>query len=261
LPFFGLCFAGVKTFILSDGKGGKEALAIHLLVQTNGDALLPKPMVRCSDCENRELRPVIDEAIRDHLLGKQTIGVYPLLPDETCWFLPVDFDKKSWQEDVAIFLRTCGEIGVSAPLERSRSGKGGHVWMFFDRPISASLARKFGCAILTHSMERRHQIGLDSYDRFFPSQDTMPKGGFGNLIALPLQFEPREKGNSVFVNKDFKAFPDQWAFLSRVGKMEAEGVERIVKEASRDGAIIGVRVSLTDEEVQEDPWAMKPRRR
>src|SRR4030067_1719011 len=130
-----------------------------------------KPMVKCSDCENRDLKLVTDGVIRGHLLGKHTVGVYPLLSDETCWFLAVDFDKKSWQEDVAVFLKTCGEIGVPAALERSRSGKGGHVWMFFDRPVPASLAREFGCALLTRSMERRHQIGLGSYARFFPRSD------------------------------------------------------------------------------------------
>src|SRR4030043_1461189 len=137
-----------------------------------------KPMVKCSDCENRDLKPVTDEVIRGHLHGKHTVGVYPLLPDEACWFLAGDFDKKSWQEDVAAFLKTCGEMGVCAALERSRSGKGGHVWMFFDRPAPASLARKFGCAILTRSMERRHQIGLGSFDRFFSRPDTNPQGGF-----------------------------------------------------------------------------------
>ena len=217
-----------------------------------------KPMVKCSDCENRDLKPVTDEVIRGHLLGKHTVGVYPLLSDETCWFLAVDFDKKSWQEDVAIFLRTCNEIGVSVALERSRSGKGGHVWMFFDRPISASLARKFGCAILTRSMERRHQIGLDSYDRFFPSQDTMPKGGFGNLIALPLQRVPAEKGNSVFVNEAFEPYPDQWIFLSAIERIRLEKVETIVQEASRNGTILGVRISLADDGIEEDPWTLPP---
>jgi superfamily II DNA or RNA helicase len=217
-----------------------------------------KPMAKCSDCENRDLKPVTDEVIRGHLLGKHTVGVYPLMSDETCWFLAVDFDKKSWQEDVAIFLRTCNEIGVYVALERSRSGKGGHVWMFFDRPVSASLARKFGCAILTRSMERRHQIGLDSYDRFFPSQDTMPKGGFGNLIALPLQRGPAEKGNSVFVNEAYEPYPDQWIFLSAIERIRLEKVETIVQEASRNGTILGVRISLADEGVEEDPWTLPP---
>jgi superfamily II DNA or RNA helicase len=221
-------------------------------------AFCRKPMVKCSDCENRELKPVTDEVIRGHLLGKHTIGVYPLLPDETCWLLAVDFDKKSWHEDVAAFLKTCSDIGVPTALERSRSGKGGHVWMFFDRPVSASLARKFGCAILTRSMERRHQIGLDSYDRFFPSQDTMPKGGFGNLIALPLQRGPAEKGNSVFVNDAFEPYPDQWMFLSAIGRIQLEKVEAVVQEALRNGTILGVRISLVDEGIEEDPWTLPP---
>jgi superfamily II DNA or RNA helicase len=221
-------------------------------------AFCRKPMVKCSDCENRDLKSVTDDVIRGHLLGKHTVGVYPLLPDETCWFLAVDFDKKSWQEDVAVFLKTCGEIGVPGALERSRSGKGGHVWMFFDRPAPASLVRKFGCAILTRSMERRHQIGLDSYDRFFPSQDTMPKGGFGNLIALPLQRVPGEKGNSIFLNREFEPYPDQWMFLSSIERIQLEKLETIVQEAARNGTILGVRISLADEGVEEDPWTLPP---
>jgi len=220
--------------------------------------LCGKPKTKCADCENREFKPLTDQVILDHLLGKHTIGVYPLFPDETCWFLAVDFDKKTWQEDAVTFLKTCEEIGVSAALERSRSGKGGHIWMFFDRPVHASLARKFGCAILTRTMERRHQIGLDSYDRFFPSQDTMPKGGFGNLIALPLQRGPREKGNSVFLSHQMDVYSDQWLFLSSIKRTETEHLEAIVKEASRNGMIIGVRISLTDEEGQEDPWTLPP---
>ncbi|NWF53369.1 MAG: DEAD/DEAH box helicase family protein [Syntrophaceae bacterium] len=217
-----------------------------------------KPAKKCGECENREFKPVTDRVIHDHLTGRHTVGVYPLLTDETCWFLAVDFDKNTWQDDAITFVKICDEMGVPASLERSRSGEGGHVWIFFNRPVQASLARRLGAAILTRSMERRHEIGLDSYDRLFPSQDTMPKGGFGNLIALPLQFGPREKGNSVFVNRNLKAFPDQWAFLSRVSKMEAEGVERIIREASREGAIIGVRTSLPEDGTEEDPWVMKP---
>ena len=148
--------------------------------------------------EPKEYFPLTDRVIHDHLTGKITAGVYPLLTDETCWFLAADFDKATWQDDVRAFLHTCGEWQVPAVLERSRSGRGGHVWIFFEAPLPASLARKLGAAILTRTMERRHQLGLDSYDRFFPSQDTMPKGGFGNLIALPLQHLPRSHGNSVF---------------------------------------------------------------
>ena len=161
--------------------------------------------------------------------------MYPLLLDETCWFLAVDFDKKTWQEDSRAFMDTCRELNVPAALERSRSGNGGHVWIFFDRAIPAITARKLGCVILARAMERRHQLGLDSYDRFFPSQDTMPKGGFGNLIALPLQAVPRKAGNSVFVDSNFQPYPDQWGFLAAVQRVPMVIAERIVTEAERKG--------------------------
>jgi superfamily II DNA or RNA helicase len=210
------------------------------------------------DRESRRLLPLTDTAIREHLLGKQTIGIYPLLPDETCWFLAVDFDKKSWREDTAAFLRTCDLFGVPASLERSRSGNGGHVWIFFTRPVSAAAARRMGCVFLTQSMESRHSIGLDSYDRLFPNQDTMPKGGFGNLISLPLQGMPRKTGNSVFVDSDFNPFPDQWTFLSSVQRMESETVDLVVRDATRTGQIIGIPMSITDDEFDEEPWRLPP---
>ncbi len=178
--------------------------------------LCAKPRVRCSECGNRELVPVTNDVIQNHMMGKHTVGVYPLLPDETCWFLAVDFDKDTWKEDAAAFLKTCEELGVPAAVERARSGDGGHVWIFFDSPIPTYTARKLGSAILTYTMERHPQLGLDSYGRLFPSQDTMPKGGFGNLIALPLQRIPRDKGYSLFLDVDFNPYVDQWAFLSNI---------------------------------------------
>jgi hypothetical protein len=210
---------------------------------------------------NREYFPLTDEVIRNHLLGKCTVGIYPLLTDETCWLLAADFDKKTWQDDARAFLETCREMNVPAALERSRSGDGGHVWIFFDRSVSAATARKLGCLILTRTMERRHQIGLDSYDRFFPNQDTTPKGGFGNLIALPLQREPRAKGNSVFLDENFQPYLDQWQFLSTMTRISADRVETIVREALAQGDIIGVRMSLTDEHAEEDPWTFPPSRK
>ncbi len=119
--------------------------------------------------EPKEYFSLTDQVIHDHLTGKLTAGIYPLLTDETCWFLAADFDKTTWQDDVRAFLETCAEWNIPAAFERSRSGRGGHIWIFFDAPLPASLARKLGAAILTRTMERRHQIGLDSYDRFFPS--------------------------------------------------------------------------------------------
>ena len=210
----------------------------------------------------RTLISLTDEAIQDHLTGKQTIGVYPLLQDETCYFLAADFDKEGWQKDATAFLKTCADCNIPATLERSRSGKGGHVWIFFEQAIPSVLARKMGTALLTRTMEARHQIGLDSYDRLFPNQDTMPKGGFGNLIALPLQAGPRRDGNSVFVTSDFHQHSDQWAFLSSVPLVTQEQVESIVGAAERTGTLIGLRpVPFDDEDPAEDPWLQAPSKR
>jgi superfamily II DNA or RNA helicase len=213
------------------------------------------------DKETRKCLPLTDEVIRAHLKGEITVGVYPLLLDETCWFLAADFDKKTWQEDAAAFLATCRDWDVPAALERSRSGDGGHLWIFFDRAISAVVARKLGCALLTRTMERRHQIGLDSYDRFFPNQDTMPKGGFGNLIALPLQKTPREAGNSVFVDDRIVPYPDQWGFLSSVRRMSSAAADSLVGEVQRSGDLIGVHISATEDDDAPDPWTLPPSRK
>ena len=211
--------------------------------------------------KTRKFLPMTDAVIENHLLGNETIGVYPLLPDETCWFLAADFDKRTWEYDALAFLETCQEFDVPAALERSRSGKGGHIWIFFDRALQAITARKLGCFILTRTMERRHQLGLDSYDRFFPNQDTMPKGGFGNLIALPLQFAPRKLGNSVFIDADFNPYPDQWQFLATIRRMAGDAAEEIVAEAQRKGDLIGVRMSIADDEGAQDPWTLPPSRK
>ena len=213
------------------------------------------------DQKTRKFLPLTDAVIEDHLLGKETIGVYALLPDETCWFLAADFDKTTWEYDSLAFLETCQELNVPAALERSRSGKGGHIWIFFERALPAITARKLGCVLLTRTMERRHQVGLDSYDRFFPNQDTMPKGGLGNLIALPLQRAPRKQDNSVFIDHDFHPHADQWQFLSTIQRMPVDAAEEIVAEAQRKGDLIGVRMSITDDEEAQDPWTLPPSRK
>lgn len=215
----------------------------------------------CAKCRNSKYIPISDEAIRDHALGKHTIGIYPMLRDETCWFLAADFDKEGWQEDARAFLDICRDLDVVAAVERSRSGRGGHVWVFFEEAIPAALARKLGSAILTRSMDKRHLMGLDSYDCFFPNQDTMPKGGFGNLIALPLQGVLRKQGNSLFLGEDFTPYLRQWEFLASVRRVPRSHVEHIVADASRRGQVIGVRLSVTDETEDEDPWTLPPSRR
>ena len=220
--------------------------------------LCGKPKVKCASCKNRTFLPVRDNVIRDHLIGKQTIGIYPLLSDETCWFLAADFDKSTWHDDTEAFLETCERMGIPAGLERSRSGGGAHIWIFFEQSVPASQARRLGCTLLTRTMERRHQIGLDSYDRLFPSQNTIPKGGFGSLIALPLQHSPRKAGNSIFLNREFEPYSDQWAFLSKMKRLSLDEVDAIVKEAMGKVLIIGVQRSLTDDETSQDPWTLPP---
>jgi hypothetical protein len=228
-----------------------------------------KPRMRCDDCAQRDFLSITDEVIRNHLLGLDpqdrsrrdfTMGVYPMLPDETCWFLAVDLDKASWQQDAIAFWETCQLGGVPAALERSRSGNGGHFWFFFSEPILATLARRMGALLLTQTMERRPEIGLDSYDRFFPSQDTLPRGSFGNLVALPLQKKPRENGNSVFLDETLVPYSDQWAFLSSLRRLSRQEVETFVGEPGRQDEFWGIRLPVIDEN-DDQPWAASPSRR
>jgi superfamily II DNA or RNA helicase/very-short-patch-repair endonuclease len=224
-----------------------------------------KPRIRCSDCAYRRFLPVTDEVIRWHLSGQTdqkqefVMGVYPMLLDETCCFLAIDFDRENWQDDTVAFLENCRRLDVPAALERSRSGNGGHVWIFFEQAIPATLARKLGSFLLTETMERRPELGFGSYDRLFPNQDTLPKGGFGSLIALPLQKRAREHGNTVFLDSQFEPYPDQWAFLASLRKVSRQRVELLVHGAEISGQIIGVKIVASEDD--ETPWNSSPSRR
>jgi len=215
----------------------------------------------CAECPNQAFIPVSDGEVTKHLMGNQVMGVYPLLGDETCRLLAADFDGKTWREDVAAFAETCKAHGVPAIVERSRSGSGAHAWFFFSGPVPAAVARKLGCFLITETMARRHQLSMESYDRLFPNQDTMPKGGFGNLIALPLQREPRRLGNSVFLDESLEPLADQWAFLAGIKPIEPALVHALADEAARRGQVIGVRMSETQDEDERTPWNLQPSRR
>jgi superfamily II DNA or RNA helicase len=228
-----------------------------------------KPHVKCGECPHQAFIAVTDDIIEKHLRGGNggrtsdgdfVAGVYPLLPDETCWFLGADFDEENWAADALAMLETCRAKGVPAALERSRSGNGGHVWIFFSEPVPARTARQLGAAMPTETMERRPEIGFGSYDRFFPSQDNMPVGGFGNLIALPLQGRARELGNSVFIDEDLRPYEDQWAFLAAIPRLSANAAAEIVGDAEMRGRVLGVRMLVEDEDADE-PWRMTPSRR
>ena len=211
-----------------------------------------KPRIKCGDCGNRSLIPLSDAVIYDHLAGEHTIGVYPLLEDDSCYFLAVDFDEAEWRDDARAFMQSCEGLGVPSAMEISRSGQGAHAWVFFTSRVSARDVRRLGTAIISHTCTRTRQLKLESYDRLFPNQDKMPKGGFGNLIALPLQKGPREQGFSVFVDADLRPYPDQWAFLASIQPMAAHDIEPTIHRAT--GGEHPLDLTLIDDEDLATPW-------
>ncbi len=211
-----------------------------------------KPRIKCVDCGHRRLIPLSDAAIVGHLTGKHTLGVYPLLEDDTCWFLVVDFDEADWREDAQAFVTSCGEMSVPVAVEISRSGQGAHAWVFFADRVPARDARRLGTALISRTCSRTRQLKLQSYDRLFPNQDTMPKGGFGNLIALPLQKKLRENHCSVFVDSTWRPYPDQWAFLVSIEPMPQAAIEPAILLAT-DG-VHPLDVTFIEEEDLATPW-------
>ncbi|GHV14608.1 DEAD/DEAH box helicase [Fibrobacterales bacterium] len=196
--------------------------------------------------------PVTDQVIYDHLNGVQTIGVYPLLKNDHCYFLAVDFDEENWKDDAKSFMLSCKELSIPAVLEISRSGKGAHIWIFMEDATPARIARQLGTILISHTCQRTRQLSLSSYDRFFPNQDTMPQGGFGNLIALPLQKIPRKKGFSVFVDENFTSYPDQWNFLASVQKLNRKKLDEIVSAFCQNQHPLDIAFPMEDENAE--PW-------
>jgi superfamily II DNA or RNA helicase len=217
--------------------------------------LCDKPRVKCADCANRELVALSASTIEDHLTGRSTVGIYAMLEDETCHFLAIDFDDEGWRGDVTALRSAAYASGVECHVEVSRSGGGAHAWFFFAEPVPAALARRLGTALLTQAARGRHALSLRSYDRLFPSQDTMPRGGFGNLIALPLQHEPRSAGRSVFVDEQLRQYSDQWAYLSSVVRLERSVVDAALSRLVADGSPLGVR-NYPAGGGGDTPWAL-----
>lgn len=200
--------------------------------------LCDKRRYKCAECPNRQFAPLTDADVYRHLEGRSAdcrdvIGLYVINNDNTCHFLCADFDDKNCEHgfrgDVKAFVGVCRDWGVPCSVERSRSGNGAHIWIFFESPIRTGKARQLGNAILTEAMNRNALLTFKSYDRFFPNQDNLPDGGFGNLVALPLQGQARRQGNSVFIDEDFEPYPGQWSYLQRIEKLNENKVDQILQ--------------------------------
>ena len=223
-----------RWFSKTTGKSGYQPVCINEWKQ----GICDKKKYRCVICPNRNFAPLTTQDMYRHLEGKDeyccdVVGLYAIMQDNNCAFLCADFDDKNckygYKEDVLAYVGVCREWLIPYAIERSRSGNGAHVWIFFEAPLPASKARRLGNAILTEAMTRNGQMSFNSYDRFFPNQDYLPEGGFGNLVALPLQGQARRRENSVFVDNDFLVYKDQWAFLYNLKKIQESTIDQLLR--------------------------------
>jgi superfamily II DNA or RNA helicase len=228
-----------RWFSKTTGKSGYQPVCINEWKQ----GICDKKKYRCAMCPNRSFAPLTSQDMYRHLEGKDeyccdVVGLYAIMQDNNCAFLCADFDDKNckygYKEDVLAYVGVCREWLIPYAIERSRSGNGAHVWIFFEAPLPASKARRLGNAILTEAMTRNGQMSFNSYDRFFPNQDYLPEGGFGNLVALPLQGQARRKENSVFVDNDFLVYKDQWAFLYNLKKIQESTIDQLLRLHSQE---------------------------
>lgn len=236
VELFGALFRGREDIhaVRWESQQGRQGYALACDNEWR-QGLCHKPKVKCGECSQQAFQPLNDRAIYEHLSGQRTVGLYPLLQDESTWLLAMDFDKSDWQTAVNALRSVCGEWAIPCSVERSRSGDGAHIWLFFEKSIPARMARQFGFALLDKAMEHHASLSFESYDRLFPNQDFMPSGGFGNLIALPLQREPRQKGNTVFVDENFEPYPDQWAFISAIKRLNLNQIDQCFARVSSSG--------------------------
>lgn len=211
-----------------------------------------KPKGKCADCSNAEYLTYDENAVGAHLSGRCVLGIYPLLRDETCRFLAIDFDEEHWRDDVRMVAGTCKSHSVPCSIEVSRSGNGAHLWLFFSEAVEAAKARTLGSTLLTLAMREHARLSFKSYDRMFPNQDTMPKGGLGNLIALPLQVNAARHGGSLFVDDRLNPYPDQWVYLSSIQKLSAPQLNEAVSRLHTPP--LGALRPEEDEAETARPW-------
>ena len=209
-----------------------------------------KPRIKCQDCSHRKFSELNEPIIYRHLAGHQVVGLYPLLKDNTCYLLAADFDKGCWQEEVKAMSKACQEFDIPHAIEISRSGNGAHLWIFFETNIPANQARALGFALLDKAMEIFPNLSFDSYDRLFPNQDVLPEGGFGNLIALPLQKEARLSGRSCFVDNDLNAIDDQWQYLAELKTLTQSSIDQLITTISPNTLLLSEQ-GLID---NRPPW-------
>ena len=207
---------------------------------------------KCKDCQYRENRPLSKDIIYKHMYENNPIGIYPLLGNDTCYFLSLDFDNKNTnndiKSDVLAFANICDKYEISIAIERSRSGKGIHIWIFFNKNIKAITARKLGSLLLSKTMEISN-LSISSFDRMFPNQDTLPKGGYGNLIALPFQNEPSKYGNTLFVDRSFIQIKNQIQYLNSIHKLSEEEVFEKIEKLSNETIDVGHEIIDMKKEV------------
>ncbi|WP_414838596.1 TOTE conflict system archaeo-eukaryotic primase domain-containing protein [Carnobacterium sp. TMP28] len=189
-------------------RGRNDSYAKRFVHSKTGKPGYAPAKLKPWDFESKEYAPLDSRVIEQHLRGEIVAGIFPICLDDTCYFLAIDLDEAEWQRDASILRELCTNHEVPIAIERSRSGNGAHIWFFFEEALPAKVARKMGTLLITAAMSLNHQIDFKSYDRLFPNQDTLPKGGFGNLIALPLQKKARIDGNSVFIDHNFQEFED-----------------------------------------------------
>jgi superfamily II DNA or RNA helicase len=216
-----------------------------------------KPRIKCLECTHRQFSELTDQVIYRHLAGQQVVGLYPLVHDNTCHLLAADFDKGNWQDEVKAMSRACTEYGVPHAVEISRSGDGAHLWVFFDDKVPANEARLLGFGLLDKAMEIYPNLSFDSYDRLFPNQDILPEGGFGNLIALPLQREARLAGNSSFVDAELNVIDNQWHYLAQIKRFSRQELNKLISRFSPSASLI------SDQDVTDTrpPWEITAKSR